>query len=304
MKENVMNEPIARRFLLGDMSVEERGRIEELAFGDPETFALVQSAQDDLIDDFVNDELSSEERERFQNYFLAQPGRRQDTRIARALQQYLDREQSVPNVATKAVVSHPRISIFDWFRLRPATISLIVLLLLGVGLLVVILTRRTDDSPRQAQHQPTPEFPTPSGSPVDAPAQTSPSPTAQIQNTPAPSPRRPVEPVYATVVLVPGGRTRSEGEEKKVQRAPTSFELPIIDSTPYQHYQALLQGNGTTIRTWSNLQTGMFQSGRALKINVPASLLHNRQRYSIVVEGLTPDGKAQLVHTYYFHVSN
>src|SRR5688572_432723 len=108
MKENVMNELVARRFLLGDLSVEERERIEELAFDDPETFSLIQSAQDDLIDDFVNDELSSEERERFQNYFLAQPGRRQDLRIGRALQQYLGREQSVPHVANKVVVSQPR----------------------------------------------------------------------------------------------------------------------------------------------------------------------------------------------------
>ena len=303
MKENVMNELIARRFLLGDMSVEERERIEELAFGDPETFSLLQSAQDDLIDDFVNDELSSEERERFQNYFLAQPGRRQDLSIGRALQQYLGREQSVITVA-KVAVSQPMVSIFDWFRLHPATASLIVLLL-AVVLLVVILTRRTEDSPRQAQHQPTPALPTPSGSPIDTPVQTtpSPSPTAEIQNTPTPSPRHPVQPIY--VVLVPGGPARSEGEEIKVRpvRSPVSFELPVVDNTPYQHYQALLQRNGNTIRPWSNLQPKELQSGRALKIDVPAGLL-DRQRYRIIVMGLTADGKAQPVHTYYFNVSN
>jgi hypothetical protein len=305
MKENVVNELIARRFLLGDLPVEERERMEELAFDDPETFALMQSAQDDLIDDFVNDELSSEERERFQNYFLAQPGRRQDLRIARALQQYLDREeQPVPNVATNVVVPQRRVSIFDWLRLRPATVSLVVLILVAVGLLVLILTRQTDDSPRQAQHQPTPAFPMPSGSPVETPVQASPSPTAEIQNTPAPSPRHPVEPVYA-VVLVPGGPARSEGEEKVPPVSTAiSFELPVLDNTPYQHYEAVLQRNGNRIRTWPNLQPKELQSGRALKVVVPAGLLVHRQRYRILVMGLTADGKSHTVHTYYFHVSN
>ena len=106
-------------------------------------------------------------------------------------------------------------------------------------------------------------------------------------------------------MLVPGGPTRSEGEALKVRpvSAPISFELPVVDETPYQHYQALLQRNGQNIRTWLNLQPRTLQSGRALKIDVPAGLLDQR-RYRIIVMGLTADGKLQPVHTYYFHVSN
>ena len=152
---NVLNEVVVRKFLLGDVSPEELERIQEMAFADPDTFALIEATQEDLVDDFVNDELSSEEKERFQNYFLVQPGRRQDLRMGRALQQYWARdEQPVPDVATNVVVPQPRVSIFDWLRLRAATVSLIVLLLVAVGLLVVILTRRTDDSPRQARINP------------------------------------------------------------------------------------------------------------------------------------------------------
>lgn len=304
MSQNVMNESIARRFLLGDLPLEERERVEELAFDDPETFALMQSAQDDLIDDFVNGELSPEERERFQNYFLAQPGRRQDLRIGRALQQYLARdEQPAPNTATNVVVPGRRFWLFDWVRLHPATVSLAVLLLVGIGLLPVLTRRGGDDPQGQAQNQPTPALPTPSGSPVDTPVQTSPSPTP-TQNVPAPSPHRPVGPIYA--VLVPGGPTRSEGEEVKVPPAvtPVSFELPIIDNTPYQHYEASLQRSGKTIRRWSNLRPRELQSGTALRIEVPAGLLDHRQHYRIVVTGFTDGGKNQPVHTYYFQVSN
>lgn len=304
MKENVMDDLMARRFLLGDVSVEERERIEELAFDDPETFAFMQSVQDDLIDDFVNDELSSEERERFQNYFLTQPGRRQDVRIGRALQMYLARdEQLLANAATNVVVLRPRVSIFDWLRLRPASVSLAVMLLVSVGLLVVILTRRTDDSQRQAQNQSTRALPTPSGSPIDTPIQATPSPTAEIQHTPTPLPQQSLKTMY--VVLVPGGPTRSEGEEKvRLVGTAISFELPVVDVTPYQHYQASLQRNGNDIRTWPNLQPRQLRSGRALKIDVPAGLLKPGQRYRFIVMGHTADGKAQPVDSYYFHVSN
>lgn len=303
MNQNAMNELIARRFLLGDLSLEERERIEELAFDNPETFALMQSAEDDLVDDFVNNELSPEEKERFQNYFLAQPGRRQDLRIGRALQQYFARdEQSASNPATNAIVAKPRFSLLNWLRLHPATVPLAVLLLVGIGVFPVILTRLNGDPQRQAQNQPTPAL-TPSSSPVDTPVQASPSPT-QTQNVPSPSPQRSVGPIYA--VLVPGGPTRSEGEEVKVPRALTtaSFELPIIDNTPYQHFEASLQRSGNTIRRWSNLQPRELQSGTSLRIDVPAGLLDHRQHYRIIVTGLTADGKNQPVHTYYFQVSN
>jgi len=304
MKENVMDDLTARRFLLGDMSVEERERIEERAFDDPETFAFMQSAQDDLIDDFVNNELSPEERERFQNYFLAQPGRRQDLSIGRALRQYLDRdENSVPNLTTSVVVPGPRVSIFHWLRLSHATVLLILPLLIAVALLMVIITRRRDDPSRYARNLPTPAFPTPGASPVDTPVQATPLPTTETQHTPTPSPGHPLKPFYA--LLVPGGPTRSEGEEEKVPVAtPISFELPIIDDTPYQQYKASLQRNEKDIRTWSNLQSRELKSGRALKIDVPAGLLESRQRYRVVVTGLTADGKTHAVHTYYFHVSN
>src|SRR6185295_7306375 len=100
MSEQILDEVVARRYWLGQLSHEEQGRIEELAFGDPESFALLEAVEDYLIDEFVYNDLSAEERKRFQEYFLTQPGhsedpflthpsRREDLRIAEALRQHL-----------------------------------------------------------------------------------------------------------------------------------------------------------------------------------------------------------------------
>lgn len=305
MKETVINEVIARRFLLGELSAEEQARIEELAFQDPDTFAAIEASQEDLIDDFLNGELSPEEKDRFQNYFLVQPGRRQDLRMGRVLQQYLGRdEESVPDPASNVVIVQPKLLIFDWLRLRPALASLILAILLVI--MVIILARRGDDQPILTHQQPTPALPSPSTSPVATPDQQAPSPTpGNTSSPPAPTPRQPVEPVYA-FVLVPGGPTRSEGEETKVRPVSTSisFELPLIDDAPFQHYQARLQKDGRTLQTWSNLKPREMQSGRALNVIVPANTLDHQQHYRIVVMGVSANAKAQPVHTYYFHVSN
>jgi len=98
MREQILDEVVARRFWLGQLSAEEQGRVEELAFGDPESFALLEAVEDDLIDEFVYNDLSAEETKRFQEYFLTQPGRREDLRIADALRQHLDLEFLRPSL--------------------------------------------------------------------------------------------------------------------------------------------------------------------------------------------------------------
>lgn len=303
MENSLINEVTARSFLLGELSSEELERIEEMAFDDPDTFTFIQAAQDDLIDDYVNDQLSSGEKESFQNYFLAQPGRRQDLRIGRALQQYLARdEEPVAAVASSSIPARPKMSIFDWMHLRPVALPLLSMILVAAVVLAIVVRTQRDDNPTIAHVEPTP-VPTPSSSPSVTPVQPTPSPTPkQTQSPPAPSPRQSVEPFYA--VLTPGGLARSVGEVEKVPATSGSFELPLVDDTPYQHYEATLQRNGSRIKDWPNLQPKQMQSGRAIKVEVPAGLLENRQLYRITLNGISANGKAQLVNTYYFQVSN
>jgi hypothetical protein len=310
MEMNVINEVIARRFLLGEISAEERDRIQELAFADPDTFALIEATEADLIDDFVNDELSFEEKERFQNYFLDQPGRRQDLRIGRALQQYWARnEESVAEVADRSVPTpQPKRSRFLWFDLRPATVAPVLLtLLVAVTLLGIYVTWRRGEPPMQVKHQPTPPPATPDvsavASPEVTPSQATPSPTRpHVQSSPSPAPRQSVDPFYA--LLVPGTPARSEGVEEKVPPDSPSivFELPLITDI-HRSYEAVLQKDGKDIHTWPNLHPKKLTAGSGLKVVAHPGLLENLQRYRIIVSGESA-GKSVAVHSYYFVVSN
>lgn len=305
MEKTVINEATARKFLLGDIPGDEREQIQELAFEDPDAFSLIQAAQEDLLDDFINDELTAEEKERFQNYFLAQPGRRQDLSIAQALHQYWARDE--PR-AENVIDNDPsklrrKFSLFDWFRLEPARLAWVLLIVVAATVIPILILTRQGDDPSTYVYQPPPSpSPVPSVSPAVTP-QATPSATFNA-GTPSPSPRQPLQPSYA-VLLVPGGPVRSEGEGTKV--APVSgrikFELPLIDQTPYRSYRAELQHDERTIKTWTNLHPRELQAGRGFEIVVAGGLLTEQQSYKFILTAVAA-GKSQIVHTYYFTVSN
>lgn len=304
MEKIVINEVSARKFLLGDLPDEERDRIQELAFEDPDSLSLIEAAERDLLDEFLNDELSAEEKERFENHFLIQPGRRQDLRIAQTLQQYWARDETVVQNSTDNSINSPqKVSIFDWFRLRPATLVPVLLIIIAaVVVFIVMLMRRGEET---YVYQP-PAFPSPipSGSPVVTPQATQSATATYSPGTPSPSPRQPLQPAYA-VLLVPGGPARSEGEATKVApvSGPIKFELPLIDETSYRSYQAELQEDERIIETWTNVSPRALQAGRGFEIVVSSRLLNERQHYRFVLKGRS-SGKIQIVHTYYFTVSN
>lgn len=305
MNEQVLNDGLARRFLLGQLPPEEQGRIEELAFQDPDTFAFLQAAGDDLVDEFLYGELSPDEKVLFHKNFLTQPGRRQDVRIARALKQYLAEDAPVSEVA---VVPHPqpRPTFFEWFRLGALTAPILIaamIIISGLGVLVAIRITRNDE--QQARVHPSPT-PTPSSSPAASSAPSvSPSPQeTQNKPSPSPTPRQSLEPIYA--VLVPTASVRSDSEATKLARPdrPLVVELPLTAVTSYRSYQALLQTDETTLDTWSNLKPRELKMGKGVLVTIQPSLLAGSQRYRIVLYGITANGQTQTVHNYHFQLTD
>jgi hypothetical protein len=92
MKQHLEDETELRRYLLGELALKERVLIEEQLFLDDNYLLRVKAVEDDLIDDYVYDELTAGEREKFETHFLDKPGGRDDLRIAAALKRYISSE--------------------------------------------------------------------------------------------------------------------------------------------------------------------------------------------------------------------
>lgn len=79
------DEILIRRFFFGDLSEEDRTRIEEEYLAASERYEEFLAAENDLVDAYVRGELTKDENWKFENGYLGTPERREKVEFARAL---------------------------------------------------------------------------------------------------------------------------------------------------------------------------------------------------------------------------
>lgn len=135
---------LIRRYLLEDLSEEEREQIEQLLMSRDEFYQELLYAEDDLIDDYVFDRLPEEDQPKFKKRFLKVPQLRQSVNLTAALRKHALETKS-PVVAVETVPSRP--TFFDSLRsffTRPTVGFAFSGLLLGViGLNVWLLKQNS-----------------------------------------------------------------------------------------------------------------------------------------------------------------
>ena len=101
------------RYLLGELSDSERAALEEKYFTDPKVFDDMVKAENELSDNYARGLLNPESREKFEQYYLAHPKRRERAEFAQTLVTKLDQfetDRSEPLVR----------EVPGWRRLLPA----------------------------------------------------------------------------------------------------------------------------------------------------------------------------------------
>src|SRR5215813_6885009 len=95
MERPSQNQILMRRYLMGELSEQERDDLEEMYFNNDELFGELLDAEDQIVDDYRLSQLSPREREQFERRFLIQPERRREIKLAVLFAQYLgDRRAS------------------------------------------------------------------------------------------------------------------------------------------------------------------------------------------------------------------
>ena len=134
MKQETLSDALLRKFLLGKVDEEERERIENLFLIDPEVKQRVLVAEQDLIEDYLENSLTPADRVIFRWVYAQTAEQRQSLRITR----------SIKESATAEAASHRSISgtterwnrLRDRLRLRPT-------LLIPIGVTVVMVIAST-----------------------------------------------------------------------------------------------------------------------------------------------------------------
>jgi hypothetical protein len=161
MSKQLYDDQNLKQYLLGALSETETERLDELSLTDDEVVEALQVVEQDLVDAYVQDELSETARAQFKSYYLASPRRRQKVAFAQAFQ-----AQAVKSPASRAqtetaaeVVPQPKGR--SWFSTwrgfnasRPAwqwgaAVAALVLLVTGSWLLFEHMRPRQQTAQRQ-----------------------------------------------------------------------------------------------------------------------------------------------------------
>jgi hypothetical protein len=80
-----------KNYLLGSVTDDVRERLEQRLMTEDTVFEELEAAEDDLIDEYLGNDLSATERESFVSHFLAAPERLQRLAFAKSFKAYVDR---------------------------------------------------------------------------------------------------------------------------------------------------------------------------------------------------------------------
>lgn len=334
IKEPVIDEVVARKFLLGQLSPEEQGQIEELAFEDPDTFTLLESVEEDLVDEYLRDELSPLERKRFNEYFLSFPGRRQNLKISEVLQEYFNPQYEV-TTGEREEANHddPNYSFLggflDWVKIQSFWSRTITAAILVATLLFIVwFIWQKEKQPDPIQAGPGTPITVPSPEPQISPSlhpSPSPVPTENKRTTPTPERQKPEPargrqkpepapemqkpvPTYAT--LIPSAVTRG-GEAQQLHLPPDASTIPVglvlSDRRIFRTYDVTLHNEaGRELYRWSNLRPQTLAAKQNLPptkevvIDVRTALLEPDEIYRLRLTGVSSEGERSSLQGYSF----
>ena len=321
------NRDSIRRYLLGDVSEEERERMERRLITEDDLYQQMLIAEDDLIDEYVSGALPAQDGANFGRHFLQAPELRQDVRFAVALRARALKSAPLATTAGESKTSRP--SLLEWFGkffMRPAFGVALAAALLAVALLAAWLATQNSQLRRQVEQLQARETPPPSP-PNDLQqqlaserlrneqlvaelrqareAQNGETPPLDVSQekrpTPTPAPRGGSQ-TFVAFTLTPGLVRESGGGWKKfslqsgVREARISLDLP---EGGYKSYRVAVQTvDGREVLQRQGLRD---VGGKFVQLNIPTKLL-SPDDYQILLSGATPSGESEEIGRYYFRV--
>jgi hypothetical protein len=326
MATDLNNETLIARYLLGELSEEQQVEIEERAFADKDYLASITAVENDLIDEYVRNELSGADRQRFEKQFLASAERRKRVEFARALAGVMS-EVPVPQ---KFTVDETKSwswldAIYAFINgLTPAAkmafVSAVPLLLIGVGYLSIETLRmrreltelRAQNQSQQNSQQQALEVERHRNQELNAllnqekqqREQTDESlrELSEAGDAVNPAPR----PVIASLTLLPGLSRGGDNKPNLVlpdDARLVRLQIGIDPEEPYKNFNVeLLTLAGRQVWSREKLNARNRRGARSVGLTLPATALKSGD-YELRLRGVTESGAAEDVGFYYFNVT-
>jgi len=262
-----------RRYLLGQLLADEQAQIEQRLLADGDFFLEVSISEEELIDDYLDRELSDLEIKAFESHFLVTAERRKQLRFARRLATYLTEtedvaefeavsESSAHAARDAAAAPKKKQNFFSFFPALSPALSYSLAAVILVAVVGVAWLAFRDRS-------------TPSGRPGS----------------------------FVAVTLAPG-LTRDGGEIKRIK--PTSNDQVvmrlIVPTKNYPVYRTrLLADDNSEVWASGDLAAVEESDANVVIATIPPGLL-TAGDYRAVLSGRAPNGSLDDVATYSLRV--
>jgi len=276
MNEEPVSDALLRQFLLGQVDDQERQRLESMFVTGTLSNERVMAAEQHLLDDFLEDSLTPEDRERFLAQYGETPAAQRKLRIAKSIQDWAATSAEVTAVGAAAGSRWSRL--LGRVRLKPVfVVPIAAVALIAIIFAVVVLRGRWEQRNTYLAIQ------------------------QELLRLNAPSMSRDVS---ATAVTLMPGALRSTDAEKEVNPPPNveSVELRLLwtQKERFPSYQATIRRFDEDEQyTIPNLQ---LDSGNAISLRLPPRYL-TRGLYQIEVSGVADNGVTGPPEEYTFVVN-
>jgi hypothetical protein len=258
-------------YLLGTLEADRRVKLEEILLSEPEVYEELLVVEEELIDQYLADELSDLERQQFESYFLITAERQKNLRFGKLLKRYVDSHPQLASnkEASSAVgmveTSAPAKSSFNFsgsLANRPALAFFACLVaLLGIIFLVWPAARNSEQGAQE----------------------------------PALSP--------LVVTLAPGS-LRSEGATQHVDVQPRGVDVRLqleLARPAFVKYRSQLLRESETLQTTDELKAEAKGDQHIVPLTVPKEIL-SPGNYHVRLSGVLDSGQDEFIDNYSFRV--
>ena len=317
MRADLQQEELISRYLLGQLSEEAQIELEDQAFADTNLQEIITGVENDLIDEYVREEMSAVVRSQFESRFLTSINRRRRVELAAALFAVTKTEsvsqQNVTSVSEKLSLRESIVAILSGFsNLARIGVAVAVIIIVAIVCWRIIQLKKQPTFVTTNQQVPPISYPEPVSPVISMPPNQS-SDLALKNNSAQPRPNRTVgkhlaEPSGQTSVSLILATGIARGSERRPRLlVPASarqvqVHVALDPDEQYQEYRIELRDqNGNQIYS-KELSVRKTSSGKTLNFTVPVRILQTGG-YELTVKGLSDEQPGEVLSFHYFDVS-
>ena len=271
MSEEPVSDALLRQFLLGQVDDQERQRLESMFVTGTLSNERVMAAEQHLLDDFLEDSLTPEDKKRFLAQYGETPAEQRKLRIAQSIRDWA--ATSAEETAVAAAAGSRWSGLFGRIWLKPVfAVPIAAVVLIAIVVAVIALRSRWEQQNiHRAMQQ-------------------------ELVRLNSPSMLR--EPSVGSVTLTPGAVRSAEAENQVTPPANAEFvELRLVwtQKERFPSYQATIRRfEEEESFTIPNLQ---LDSGNVIRLQLPPRFL-TRGLYQIEVSGVDAKGGPSEEYTF------